>query len=60
MDSVLSLIGRTEALFAADINRLEQEICELVAGSSFLVLGGAGKNLHDRKLSKSVNTALDS
>ena len=40
--NILPLIGRTEALFTQDINRHESELEERVAGSRFLVLGGAG------------------
>lgn len=38
----LSLIGRDSPLFAQDINRHEGELKELVHGSRFLVIGGAG------------------
>ncbi len=40
--NILELIGRSEALFEADINRHECELSELVASSRFLVIGGAG------------------
>jgi len=39
---ILQLIGRNEALFDADIQHHEQELTRLVAGSRFLVIGGAG------------------
>lgn len=39
---ILSLIGRTTELFAADINHFENELAEKVTSSRFLVLGGAG------------------
>ena len=40
--NVLELIGRTEPLFAADIERREAELSAAVAESRFLVIGGAG------------------
>ena len=40
--NVLGLIGREEALFDADIQAQDRQIAELVACSSFLVIGGAG------------------
>ena len=40
--NILELIGRSEALFEADIHRHEHELSELVADSRFLVIGGAG------------------
>ena len=39
---VLSLIGRTSALFDADIEKLKTQLLDLVQGASFLVIGGAG------------------
>jgi len=42
MNSMLGLIGRTDALFSADINKYEEELSEIVSQSRFLVLGGAG------------------
>lgn len=42
MSSILSLIGRTEALFTQDIENHEAELSRIVSESSFLVLGGAG------------------
>lgn len=38
----LTLIGRTQLLFLADISNKANEINQLVTNSSFLVLGGAG------------------
>ena len=38
----LELIGRINKLFAGDINLHEKEILDIVSGSKFLVLGGAG------------------
>jgi len=38
----LHLIGRTEPLFAPDIEAHESELSDLVASSRFLVIGGAG------------------
>ncbi|TVP84789.1 MAG: NAD-dependent epimerase/dehydratase family protein [Thioalkalivibrio sp.] len=40
--NILSLIGRSEPLFAADIERREAELSAAVAGGRFLVIGGAG------------------
>jgi len=42
MDAMLKLIGRDRELFAADLASYEQELTELVQGSRFLVIGGAG------------------
>jgi FlaA1/EpsC-like NDP-sugar epimerase len=42
MDMILELIGRENELFVSDIQRFEKELSELVSGSSFLVIGGAG------------------
>lgn len=42
MTSLLSLIGREEALFTTDILKNEAQLFEIVSSSSFLVLGGAG------------------
>lgn len=39
---ILSLIGRTEPLFDADVLRLKDALLGLVCGSRFLVIGGAG------------------
>ena len=39
---MLPLIGRIDALFSRDIGALEPELCRIVSGSRFLVLGGAG------------------
>ena len=40
--NILDLIGRTKHLFSGDMARLENEVCELVSKSGFLVIGGAG------------------
>jgi len=40
--NILKLIGRNEELFAFDIREQEATLSEKVAGSSFLVIGGAG------------------
>jgi len=40
--NVLSLIGREEALFTADVARYEAELSRIVSESRFLVIGGAG------------------
>ena len=42
MNSILSLIGRTDALFTQDIASHEAELSRIVSQSRFLVLGGAG------------------
>ena len=42
MNSILSLIGRDQALFTSDLEAYEASISELVSSSRFLVLGGAG------------------
>ena len=42
MSNILSLIGRTEPLFSADISRHEKELSAIVSSSRFLVIGGAG------------------
>lgn len=42
MDFILDLIGRDRELFARDLERHEAELSGLVAGSRFLVIGGAG------------------
>ncbi|MDQ2164229.1 MULTISPECIES: UDP-N-acetylglucosamine 4,6-dehydratase [Vibrio] len=42
MNNILSLIGRTDALFTQDIAQHEAELSRIVSQSRFLVLGGAG------------------
>ncbi|WP_281516365.1 UDP-N-acetylglucosamine 4,6-dehydratase [Vibrio parahaemolyticus] len=42
MNTILSLIGRTDALFTQDITHHEAELFRIVSESRFLVLGGAG------------------
>ncbi|MGR5070276.1 UDP-N-acetylglucosamine 4,6-dehydratase [Vibrio alfacsensis] len=42
MNTILSLIGRTDALFTQDIVQHEAELSRIVSESRFLVLGGAG------------------
>ncbi len=42
MNSILNLIGRTDALFTQDISNHEVELSKIVSESHFLVLGGAG------------------
>ncbi|MCC4797862.1 UDP-N-acetylglucosamine 4,6-dehydratase [Enterovibrio norvegicus] len=42
MNTILPLIGRTEALFTQDIGKHEAELSRIVSEASFLVLGGAG------------------
>lgn len=38
----LELIGRSSPLFDGDVNRLDSSMIELINGSRFLVIGGAG------------------
>ena len=40
--NVLGLIGRTQPLFDEDVSRFGTQLRELVSGSRFLVIGGAG------------------
>ena len=40
--NILDLIGRENPLFLEDIDRLDDELREIVNASSFLVIGGAG------------------
>jgi len=40
--NILNLIGRDTELFESDIKKHEHVLSEIVSGSSFLVLGGAG------------------
>jgi len=40
--NILSLIGRRQPLFDADVSHFEAELSKLVSRSSFLVIGGAG------------------
>ena len=40
--NILQLIGRTAPLFEADISSRNNELADLVSGSRFLVIGGAG------------------
>ena len=40
--NVLGLIGRTQPLFDEDVTQHDAQLRKLVAGSSFLVIGGAG------------------
>ncbi|WP_439146015.1 UDP-N-acetylglucosamine 4,6-dehydratase [Vibrio sp.] len=42
MNTILPLIGRTDALFTQDIGQHEAELSRIVSESRFLVLGGAG------------------
>jgi len=37
-----SIIGRESSLFGADLAHYEEDICQKIRGSKFLVLGGAG------------------
>jgi len=46
MDSILTLIGRSAPLFDNDIASHEQKLTDLVQGSRFLVIGGAGSIGH--------------
>jgi FlaA1/EpsC-like NDP-sugar epimerase len=40
--NILHLIGRENELFNCDINRWEETLSNIILGSSFLVIGGAG------------------
>ncbi|HRX49647.1 MAG TPA: polysaccharide biosynthesis protein, partial [Spirochaetota bacterium] len=40
--NILNLIGRNKALFTEDIIKHEKELSDMVSGSSFMVIGGAG------------------
>lgn len=42
MTSILSLIGRENALFTTDVSNNESLLVDIISNSSFLVLGGAG------------------
>lgn len=42
MSSILSLIGREKELFVLDVSNHENELKQIVASSTFLVIGGAG------------------
>ena len=42
MNQVLALIGRDKELFEEDIQKFNNELSNVVASSSFLVIGGAG------------------
>ncbi|MCH9813570.1 MAG: UDP-N-acetylglucosamine 4,6-dehydratase [Epsilonproteobacteria bacterium] len=42
MSNILKLIGREKELFSNDIHRYEKELSNIVATSTFLVIGGAG------------------
>ena len=42
MTSIITLINREKELFLEDLNAYEKELSEIVASSSFLVIGGAG------------------
>lgn len=40
--NILKLIGRKTQLFEVDINNYNEQLCEVVSKSTFLVIGGAG------------------
>lgn len=42
MNNILNLIGRTDRLFAEDLQTHKEELLQIVSSSRFLVLGGAG------------------
>ena len=42
MDFVLDLIGREAEIFADDMGRFDDDLCSIVSGAAFLVIGGAG------------------
>ena len=58
--STLELIGRGEPLFDADLSRLNASLLDVVRGSRFLVIGGAGSigQAVTRELFKRQPTAL--
>jgi len=42
MDPILKIIGRNEELFANDVQKHENLMCDIIEKSKFLVIGGAG------------------
>ena len=40
--NILQMLGRTEPLFASDLDQYKTEVANMTAGSRFLVLGGGG------------------
>ena len=40
--TILNLIGRSKEIFSTDINTYSDKLNEIVSGSNFLVIGGAG------------------
>ena len=42
VNTILNLIERTKELFAEDVNKNDEKLKEIVANSTFLVIGGAG------------------
>jgi FlaA1/EpsC-like NDP-sugar epimerase len=42
MKSILNLIGRDKELFTLDIKKYEDDLCDIISHSSFLVIGAAG------------------
>ena len=42
MKDILNLIGRSQALFSSDIEKISEELEKIVSISTFLVIGGAG------------------
>ncbi len=58
--STLELIGRNEPLFDADLSRLNTSLLDVVRGSRFLIIGGAGSigQAVTRELFKRQPTAL--
>jgi len=41
-ESILQIIGRSDHLFKEDLSTFQYELSQIVSGSNFLVLGGAG------------------
>ncbi len=39
---ILHLIGRNQELFASDVRNYDEKLCNIIRGSRFLVIGGAG------------------
>ena len=42
VNTMLQLIGRTDELFSSDISELDEKLTNIIEGSKFLVIGGAG------------------
>lgn len=42
MENILKLIGRNDLLFQKELTQYNEKLCNIIANSSFLVIGGAG------------------